>query len=168
MIDPSKDGVAKRMRELFKETGTTLEAMGEAGGGKTPQAAAKWLKTGRMSQDSIDKVADRYGYCSFWILTGHPPKKPTDIMDAEATTPAPPRTGKDVFAAAEPSAQYAGASEKARNLADTILAYSGSGSISDDVIDAIFTMVNATHAAVPDSLMDELKKHGGNKIKRRG
>jgi len=116
--------------------------MGEAGGGKSPQAAAKWIKTGRMSRDSMDKVAARYGYCSFWILTGHPPKKPVDIMDATVITPTPPRTGRDVMKAAEPAAKYAAATQYARRLADDILTGSASGTVSDTKCIAIAELLD--------------------------
>jgi len=167
MLDESKTAVAARIQEIFDSTSDTLEQFG-AVADVSKQAAKSWLKTGKIGKLSLSLICRHYGFRSYWVLTGELPRKPVDMLDANAVTPTPPRTGHDVMKAAEPAAQYASASEKARLLSDTILACSGKGYISDDVIDAMFTIVNATHAAVPDDLLDELKKDANDKIKRRG
>ncbi len=84
MADISKEGVALRLAELVNDKGITQEELGAAAD-KTKQAGAAWLKTGRIHNSNLQKVADRYGYSFLWLLTEEGPKYQVhDIAHAQA------------------------------------------------------------------------------------
>jgi len=170
MLHDTEMSLGSRIKECRLEMKLTQEGLAKLIGCNRVSVTNWERDRNEPDRDSFLALAEVFRVNQKWLMDGDRngtiPKRSVDIRDAVAITPAPPRTGRDVMNAAEPAARYAGASDKAKQLADTILACSGDGYISDDVIDAMFTMVNATHAAIPDSLLDEIK--GGNNIKQRG
>ncbi len=74
MMDPSKRGAAKRLKEIFTTSGETLEAFG-AVADVSSQAVSAWMKTGRISQEKMKIIADHYGYSFLWLLTGMDEKR---------------------------------------------------------------------------------------------
>lgn len=131
MVDLDKAGVAQRMRIIQKETKASLAALGDAGGGKTAQAAAKWLKTGRMGTPSMQGVASAYGYSFLWILTGQGPKRPQSIQDASVAGPGVPEgsLGRDLF--------QGPLMERAQSFAQAIIDAVRRGKIDDGAISAL-------------------------------
>lgn len=64
--------IGKRIREAREAAGLTLDAMGQACGGKTPQAVYRW-EAGKSQPHAPDlaTVAALTGVSLAWLITGH-------------------------------------------------------------------------------------------------
>ena len=168
MIDASKEAIAKRLAEIFKDSGDTLEAFAGVAD-KTRQAATGWLRTGRLSQKTMSDICDHYGYSLLWLMTGQGPKRPLSIQDAPVAGPGMPEgsRGRDLFQ--KPLFQ------RAQGLAQAIIDAAERGQMDDGAISALeselqrlITNVEAAREAgiriAAEDALRELEQEQGTRV----
>jgi len=145
----SMDGMTARLNEIFKDSKGTIEAFGAAAE-KTKQAAAKWLKTGNISKESLAALCDHYHVNIAWMLSGYGEKYLDHSFYSAENKPT--NENEQAFIIAESS------SPKAVELADAILSLSSSGDLEDSKIDAIAALIGYQPGKL-SGLMKKTKKN---------